>query len=111
MNKCLKWKNKLIVLFPFVIVQTSGYQIQDQNNQSPQPTPEPSQSPQPAPNPQPAPSNPIDRKWSKKLFEKISDGYVFEREWVSRYIPAKDLSTQTTASIDKQTGQTGKFIS
>ncbi|CGF53872.1 Uncharacterised protein [Streptococcus pneumoniae] len=33
MNKCLNWKNELLVLFPFVIVQTIGYQIQDQNNQ------------------------------------------------------------------------------
>ncbi|CAG5147865.1 Uncharacterised protein [Streptococcus pneumoniae] len=31
--KCLNWKNELLVLFPFVIVQTIGYQIQDQNNQ------------------------------------------------------------------------------
>ncbi|CTO07381.1 hypothetical protein ERS070180_02654, partial [Streptococcus pneumoniae] len=33
MNKCLNWKNELLVLFPFVIVQTIGYQIQDQKNQ------------------------------------------------------------------------------
>ncbi|COB03008.1 histidine triad protein D [Streptococcus pneumoniae] len=31
--KCLNWKNESLVLFPFVIVQTIGYQIQGQNNQ------------------------------------------------------------------------------
>ncbi|HGJ3611228.1 TPA: pneumococcal-type histidine triad protein, partial [Streptococcus pneumoniae] len=59
---------------------------------SPQPTPEPSPSPQPAPNPQPAPSNPIDEKLVKEAVRKVGDGYVFEENGVSRYIPAKDLS-------------------
>ncbi|HGP9271415.1 TPA: pneumococcal-type histidine triad protein, partial [Streptococcus pneumoniae] len=57
---------------------------------SPQPTPEPSPSPQPAPNPQPAPSNPIDEKLVKEAVRKVGDGYVFEENGVSRYIPAKD---------------------
>ncbi|HGP9187328.1 TPA: pneumococcal-type histidine triad protein, partial [Streptococcus pneumoniae] len=62
---------------------------------SPQPTPEPSPSPQPAPNPQPAPSNPIDEKLVKEAVRKVGDGYVFEENGVSRYIPAKDLSAET----------------
>ncbi|HET4526526.1 TPA: pneumococcal-type histidine triad protein, partial [Streptococcus pneumoniae] len=56
---------------------------------SPQSTPEPSPSPQPAPNPQPAPSNPIDEKLVKEAVRKVGDGYVFEKNGVSRYIPAK----------------------
>ncbi|COB82303.1 pneumococcal-type histidine triad protein [Streptococcus pneumoniae] len=68
---------------------------------SPQPTPEPSPSPQPAPNPQPAPSNPIDEKLVKEAVRKVGDGYVFEENGVSRYIPAKDLSAETAAGIEK----------
>uniref|UniRef100_UPI0034CED4F0 pneumococcal-type histidine triad protein n=1 Tax=Streptococcus pneumoniae TaxID=1313 RepID=UPI0034CED4F0 len=49
---------------------------------SPQPTPEPS------PSPQPAPSNPIDEKLVKEAVRKVGDGYVFEENGVSRYIPA-----------------------
>ncbi|QQC35617.1 pneumococcal-type histidine triad protein [Streptococcus oralis] len=67
---------------------------------SPQPTPEPSPSPQPAPNPQPAPSNPIDEKLVKQAVRKVADGYVFEENGISRYIPAKELSAETAAAID-----------
>ena len=69
---------------------------------SPQPTPEPSPSPQPAPNPQPAPSNPIDEKLVKQAVRKVADGYVFEENGVSRYIPAKKLSAETAAAIDSK---------
>ncbi|WP_374918015.1 pneumococcal-type histidine triad protein [Streptococcus pneumoniae] len=69
---------------------------------SPQSTPEPSPSPQPAPNPQPAPSNPIDEKLVKEAVRKVGDGYVFEKNGVSRYIPAKDLSAETAAGIDSK---------
>ena len=69
---------------------------------SPQPTPEPSPSPQPAPNPQPAPSNPIDEKLVKQAIRKVGDGYVFEENGVSRYIPAKELSAETAAAIDSK---------
>ena len=69
---------------------------------SPQPTPEPSPSPQPAPNSQPAPSNPIDEKLVKQAIRKVADGYVFEENGVSRYIPAKELSAETAAAIDSK---------
>jgi len=69
---------------------------------SPQPTPEPSPSPQPAPNPQPAPSNPIDEKLVKEAVRKVGDGYVFEENGISRYIPAKELSAETAAAIDSK---------
>ena len=69
---------------------------------SPQPTPEPSPSPQPAPNPQPAPSNPIDEKLVKLAVRKVADGYVFEENGISRYIPAKELSAETAAAIDSK---------
>ena len=69
---------------------------------SPQPTPEPSPSPQPAPNPQPAPSNPINEKLVKQAVRKVADGYVFEENGTSRYIPAKELSAETAAVIDSK---------
>ena len=69
---------------------------------SPQPTPEPSPSPQPAPNPQPSPSNPIDEKLVKQAIRKVADGYVFEENETSRYIPAKKLSAETAAAIDSK---------
>ena len=69
---------------------------------SPQPTPEPSPSPQPAPNPQPAPSNPIDEKLVRQAVRKVADGYVFEENGTSRYIPAKELSAETAAAIDSK---------
>lgn len=69
---------------------------------SPQPTPEPSPSPQPAPNPQPSPSNPIDEKLVKQAVRKVANGYVFEENGTSRYIPAKELSDETTAAIDSK---------
>ena len=69
---------------------------------SPQPTPEPSPSPQPAPNPQPAPSNPIDEKLVRQAVRKVADGYVFEENGISRYIPAKELSAETAAAIDSK---------
>ena len=69
---------------------------------STQPTPEPSPSPQPAPNPQPAPSNPIDEKLVKQVIRKVADGYVFEENGISRYIPAKKLSAETAAAIDSK---------
>ena len=69
---------------------------------SPQPTPEPSPSPQPAPTPQPTPSNPIDEKLVKQVIRKVDDGYVFEENGTSRYIPAKKLSAETTAAIDSK---------
>ena len=69
---------------------------------SPQPTPEPSPSPQPAPNPQPAPSNPIDEKLVKQAIRKVADGYVFEENGISRYIPGKELSAETAAAIDSK---------
>lgn len=67
-----------------------------------QPSPQPSPSPQPAPNPQPAPSNPIDEKLVKEAVRKVGDGYVFEENGVSRYIPAKNLSAETAAGIDSK---------
>ena len=67
---------------------------------APEPTPIP--SPQPAPNPQPAPSNPIDEKLVKQVIRKVADGYVFEENGTSRYIPAKELSAETTAAIDSK---------
>ncbi|CIP73296.1 pneumococcal-type histidine triad protein [Streptococcus pneumoniae] len=67
-----------------------------------EPSPQPSPSPQPAPNPQPAPSNPIDEKLVKEAVRKVGDGYVFEENGVSRYIPAKDLSAETAAGIDSK---------
>ena len=69
---------------------------------SPQPTPEPSPSPQPAPNPQPSPSNPIDEKLVKQAVRKVADGYVFEENGTSRYIPAKELSAETAVAIDSK---------
>ena len=72
---------------------------------SPQPTPEPSPSPQPAPNPQPSPSNPIDEKLVKQVIRKVADGYVFEENGISRYIPAKELSAETAAAIDSKLAQ------
>jgi len=69
---------------------------------SPQPTPEPSPSPQPAPNPQPAPSNPLDEKLVQKAVRKVGDGYVFEENGISRYIPTKELSAETAAAIDSK---------
>ena len=69
---------------------------------SPQPTPEPSPSPQPAPNPQPSPSNPIDEKLVKQVIRKVADGYVFEENGISRYIPAKKLSAETAAAVDSK---------
>ena len=72
---------------------------------SPQPTPEPSPSPQPAPTPQPTPSNPIDEKLVKQVIRKVADGYVFEENGISRYIPAKELSAETAAAIDSKLAQ------
>ena len=69
---------------------------------SPQPTPGPSPSPQPAPTPQPTPSNPLDEKLVKQAVRKVADGYVFEENGVSRYIPAKELSAETAAAIDSK---------
>lgn len=69
---------------------------------SPQQTPEPSPSPQPAPNPQPSPSNPIDEKLVKQAVRKVADGYVFEENGTSRYIPAKELSAETAVAIDSK---------
>ncbi|HEU6638094.1 TPA: pneumococcal-type histidine triad protein [Streptococcus pneumoniae] len=54
------------------------------------------------PSPQPAPSNPIDEKLVKEAVRKVGDGYVFEENGVSRYIPAKDLSAETAAGIDSK---------
>ena len=59
-------------------------------------------SPQPAPNPQPSPSNPIDEKLVKQVIRKVADGYVFEENGISRYIPAKKLSAETAAAIDSK---------
>ncbi|VJB80069.1 streptococcal histidine triad protein PhpA [Streptococcus pneumoniae] len=67
-----------------------------------EPSPQPSPSPQPTPNPQPAPSNPIDEKLVKEAVRKVGDGYVFEKNGVSRYIPAKNLSAETAAGIDSK---------
>ncbi|MDU0951952.1 pneumococcal-type histidine triad protein [uncultured Streptococcus sp.] len=83
---------------------SSNHRVPDSRPEqpSPQPTPEPSPSPQPAPNPQPAPSNPIDEKLVKQVIRKVADGYVFEENGTSRYIPAKELSAETTAAIDSK---------
>ena len=83
---------------------SSNHRVQDSRPEqpSPQPTPEPSPSPQPAPNPQPAPSNPIDGKLVKQAVRKVADGYVFEENGISRYIPAKELSAETAAAIDSK---------
>ena len=76
---------------------------------SPQPTLEPSPSPQPAPNPQPAPSNPIDEKLVKQVIRKVADGYVFEENGISRYIPAKELSAETAAALDSKVDKQESF--
>ena len=83
---------------------SSNHRVQDSRPEqpSPQPTPEPSPSPQPAPNPQPSPSNPIDEKLVKQVIRKVDDGYVFEENGTSRYIPAKELSAETAAAIDSK---------
>lgn len=82
----------------------SNHWLPDSKPEEPslQPTPEPSPSPQPAPNPQPAPSNPIDEKLVKEAVRKVSDGYIFEENGISRYIPAKELSAETAAAIDSK---------
>ncbi|VQI19174.1 pneumococcal histidine triad protein B [Streptococcus pneumoniae] len=76
----------------------SNHWVPDSRPEQPslQPTPEPS------PSPQPAPSNPIDEKLVKEAVRKVGDGYVFEENGVSRYIPAKDLSAETAAGIDSK---------
>ena len=83
---------------------SSNHRVPDSRPEqpSPQPTPEPSPSPQPAPNPQPTPSNPIDEKLVKQAIRKVADGYVFEENGTSRYIPAKKLSAETAAAIDSK---------
>ena len=83
---------------------SSNHRVPDSRPEqpSPQPTPEPSPSPQPAPNPQPSPSNPIDEKLVKQAIRKVDDGYVFEENGTSRYIPAKELSAETSAAIDSK---------
>lgn len=83
---------------------SSNHRVPDSRTEqpSPQPTPEPSPSPQPAPNPQPSPSNPIDEKFVKQVIRKVADGYVFEENGTSRYIPAKKLSAETAAAIDSK---------
>ena len=83
---------------------SSSHRVPDSRPEqpSPQPTPEPSPSPQPAPNPQPTPSNPIDGKLVKQAVRKVADGYVFEENGISRYIPAKELSAETAAAIDSK---------
>ena len=83
---------------------SSNHRVPDSRPEqpSPQPTSEPSPSPQPAPNPQPSPSNPIDEKLVKQAIRKVDDGYVFEENGTSRYIPAKELSAETTAAIDSK---------
>ena len=83
---------------------SSNHRVSDSRPEqpSPQPTPEPSPSPQPAPTPQPTPSNPIDEKLVKQVIRKVADGYVFEENGTSRYIPAKELSAETAAAIDSK---------
>ena len=83
---------------------SSNHRVPDSRPEqpSPQPTPEPSPSPQPAPNPQPAPSNPIDEKLVRQAVRKVADGYVFEENGTSRYIPVKELSAETAAAIDSK---------
>ena len=83
---------------------SSNHRVPDSRPEqpSPQPTPEPSPSPQPAPNPQPSPSNPIDEKLVKQVIRKVANGYVFEENGISRYIPAKELSAETAAAIDSK---------
>lgn len=63
---------------------------------------EPSPQPTPEPSPQPAPSNPIDEKLVKEAVRKVGNGYVFEENGVSRYIPAKDISSETAVGIDSK---------
>ena len=79
---------------------SSNHRVPDSRPEqpSPQPTPEPSPSPQPAP----TPSNPIDEKLVKQVIRKVADGYVFEENGISRYIPAKELSAETAAAIDSK---------
>ena len=83
---------------------SSSHRVPDSRPEqpSPQPTPEPSPSPQPAPTPQPTPRNPIDEKLVKQAIRKVADGYVFEENGTSRYIPAKKLSAETAAAIDSK---------
>lgn len=54
------------------------------------------------PSPQPTPSNPIDEKLIKQAIRKVADGYVFEENGTSHYIPAKKLSAETAAAIDSK---------
>ena len=79
---------------------SSNHRVPDSRPEqpSPQPTPEPSPSPQPAP----TPSNPIDEKLIKQAIRKVANGYVFEENGISRYIPAKELSAETAAAIDSK---------
>jgi len=65
---------------------SSNHRVPDSRPEqpSPQPTPEPSPSPQPA------------------VIRKVADGYVFEENGISRYIPAKKLSAETAAAIDSK---------
>ena len=79
---------------------SSSHRVPDSRPEqpSPQPTPEPSPSPQPAP----TPSNPIDEKLIKQAIRKVANGYVFEENGISRYIPAKELSAETAAAIDSK---------
>ena len=83
---------------------SSNHRVPDSRPEQPSPqlTPEPSPSPQPAPNPQPSPSNPIDEKLVKQAIRKVANGYVFEENGISRYIPAKELSAETAAAIDSK---------
>lgn len=60
------------------------------------------EQPSPQPTPQPTPSNPIDEKLVKQVIRKVADGYVFEENGISRYIPAKELSAETAAAIDSK---------
>lgn len=79
---------------------SSNHRVPDSRPEqpSPQPTLEPSPSPQPAP----TPSNPIDEKLIKQAIRKVANGYVFEENGISRYIPAKELSAETAAAIDSK---------
>ena len=36
------------------------------------------------------------------MIRKVADGYVFEENGISRYIPAKELSAETAAAIDSK---------
>ncbi|KXT87278.1 pneumococcal-type histidine triad protein [Streptococcus oralis] len=69
-------------------------------------TPLPSPHPQPVPNltpqPMPTPINPVEEQLVQTVIRKVGDGYVVENKEGTRYVLAKDLTTETVAALDKK---------